>query len=56
MADKILPNIPAPERAFGERTGDPFVGGSLPTSPRLRGLQPGIDYEGIPLMAWPRSA
>jgi hypothetical protein len=53
VQNRTYPNLAAPERAFGERTGDPFIGGSLPTEARIHGVQPGFDYAGIPLSALP---
>lgn len=47
--DVTYPNPPAPEATLPERTGDPYIGGSLPDEPRVKGLQPGFDYPGVPL-------
>jgi hypothetical protein len=41
---------PAPE-TLTERTGDPYLDGSEPNAPRVRGLQPGYDLQSIPVMA-----
>lgn len=46
-----LANAPAPETLLAVRSGDPFVGGSLPAEARVKGLQPGYDLAGIPVLA-----
>lgn len=43
LPDKVYPNTPAPETELPQRTGDPYIGGTLPTEPRMKGLQPLTD-------------
>lgn len=48
--DVTYPNFTAPEE-LNERTGDPYIGGSLPDEPRMPGLQPGYTIAGISPMS-----
>jgi len=41
---------PAPE-TLTTRTGDPYLGGTLPAEARVAGLQPGFNVGGIPVMS-----
>lgn len=45
-----LASAAAPETALAARSGDPFIGGTLPSEARTKGLQPGYDIAGVPVM------
>jgi len=49
---QFLPPIqvaPAAE-TLTTRTGDPYIGGSLPSEARVQGMQPGFNVAGVPVM------
>jgi hypothetical protein len=55
MSYPLVPPIPpidvshAPE-VDTVRTGDPYLGGTLPSEARVAGLQPGFSMAGVPVM------
>ena len=45
-----IANQPAAE-TLTTRTGDPYIGGSLPSEPRAQGMQPGFNVGAVPVMS-----
>lgn len=51
LAGPIAPIVIAPAaETLTTRTGDPYLGGSLPSEPRVQGMQPGFNVPGVPAM------
>jgi hypothetical protein len=51
LAPPIAPIQVAPAaETLTSRTGDPYIGGSLPSEPRVQGMQPGFNVAPVPVM------
>jgi len=52
LAPPIPPIQVAPAaETLTTRTGDPYLGGSLPSEPRVQGIQPGFNVGAVPVMS-----